>query len=335
MRIQHVTPILVKRYLNEATRRRTVFLRGKSGIGKSDVVYQTSELLSKHIPDWRGVVDLRLAQCDPTDLRGVPHVVDGRTVWARPDFLPQEGSGILFLDEITSAAPAVQSTAYQLTLTPEDFGIPSTWMIIAAGNNKSDRGVTYNLAAPLQNRMCDIQVSTSLDDFRNYAITKDIHPAILAFVSDRPDMLHKFEGGNEIKPFPSPRSWFAVSDVLDLDIPLQDRIELIRGDIGDEAGMMFETHMRTWESMPRIDDILAGRDVPMPKELNVVYCVAMGLATRVDSENLDRAWNFLSNMSGDIQTLVMKLAYKRDKRIANSAAFTKWATTNAEAFSNV
>lgn len=335
MRIQHVTPILVKRYLNEATRRRTVFLRGKSGIGKSDVVYQTSALLAKHVEDWRGVIDLRLAQCDPTDLRGVPHIVDGRTVWGRPDFLPQEGSGILFLDEITSAPHSVQAAAYQLTLSPQDFGIPDTWMIVAAGNNKSDRGVTFNLAAPLQNRMCDINVATTLEDFTNYAITKDIHPAILAFLQDRPDMLHKFEGGNEIKAFPSPRSWFAVSDVLDLDIPLLDRIELIRGDVGEEAGMMFETHMRVWESMPRIDDILAGKTVEVPKELNVLYCVAMGLATRLDATNMDRAWGFLSQMSGDIQTLAVKLAYKRDRGIANCAAFTHWAANNAEAFSNV
>jgi MoxR-like ATPase len=94
MRIQHVTPILVKRYMNENTRKRTVFLRGPSGIGKSEVVFQTSDLLAEHIPNWQGVVDLRLAQMDPTDLRGIPHVKEGRTHWARPDFFPADGAGI-------------------------------------------------------------------------------------------------------------------------------------------------------------------------------------------------------------------------------------------------
>ena len=335
MRIQHVTPILVKRYLNPKTRKRTVFLRGKSGIGKSDVIKQTSDLLAQHVKDWKGVIDLRLAQCDPTDLRGIPHVNEGRTGWAKPDFLPTTGSGILFLDEITSAPPAVQAAAYQLTLTPEDFGIPDTWMIIAAGNRKSDRGVTFNLAAPLQNRMCDITVDTTLDDFLNYAITQDIAPEILSFLRDRPDMLHKFEGGNNIQAFPSPRSWFAVSDVLEIDVPLQDRIEMIKGDVGEEAAIIFETHLRLWETMPRLDDILKGKPVSMPDELNVKYCVAMGLATRIDSDNFDNAWKFLENMSGDIQTLVMKLAYKRDPSIASAPAFSKWAIANAGAFSNV
>lgn len=333
MQIQHVTPILVKRYLNADTRKRATFLRGPSGIGKSEVVYQTSELLAQHVKDWQGVVDLRLAQMDPVDLRGVPHVAeDGRTHWARPAFLPSTGAGILFLDEITSAPPAVQAAAYQLVLTPEDFGIPAEWMVVCAGNRKSDRGVTYNIAAPLQNRLCDIDVSTTVDNFINHAITCNIRPEILSFLKDRPDLLHKFEPTGDIKPFPSPRAWFAVSATLGLDLPTQDRVELIKGDVGEEAAMIFETHLRLFESMPRIDDILAGADVPLPKELNVRYCVAMGLATRLDATNFDNAWKFLQQMPGDIQTMVIKLAHKRDSRITRSKAFTAWAVTNQDAF---
>lgn len=335
MRIAHLTPLLVKRYLNAATRRRAIFLRGPSGIGKSEVVYQTSALLAEHVSGWQGVIDLRLSQMDPTDLRGVPHVVDGRTHWARPDFLPQSGAGILFLDEITSAPPAVQAAAYQLTLTPEDFGIPAEWMVICAGNQKSDRGVTYNIAAPLQNRLCDISVSTTIDDFINHAITRGIKPEVMSMLQDRPDLLHKFEPTGDIKPFPSPRSWFAVSATLDLDLPSAERLELIKGDIGEEAALVFETHLRVWESMPRIEDILQGKDVTMPKELSVRYCVAMGLAARLDAKNFDSAWKFLSKMPAEIQTLTIKLAYKRDKSLTASPAYTKWAVANADAFRRV
>jgi hypothetical protein len=335
MRIQKIKPILAKRYLNPKTRKRTVFLRGKSGVGKSDSIKQLSEFLSEHVKDWRGVIDLRLAQCDPTDLRGIPSVSEGRTVWAKPDFLPESGAGIILLDEMSSAPPAVQAAAYQITLTPEDFGIPPEWMIIGAGNSKSDRGVTFNFAAPLQNRMCDITVENTLDDFLDYAITQNIAPEVLSFLRDRPDMLHKFEGGNDIKPFPSPRSWFAVSDGLELDLQQGERVEMIKGDVGEEAAIMFETHLRLYETMPRIDDILSGKNVPVPDELSVVYCVAMGLAVRIDAENFDNAWKFMKQMKGDVQTLVMKLAYKRDTTISRSPAFSEWAIANAGAFSNV
>lgn len=266
--------------------------------------------------------------------RGIPHVdkETGRTVWARPDFLPSNGAGIIFLDEITSAPPAVQAAAYQLTLTPEDFGIPPEWMVVCAGNRKSDRGVTFNLAAPLQNRMCDIEVATTLEDFTSHAITKGIRPEVLSFLQDRPDLLHKFEPTGDIKPFPSPRSWFAVSDTIGLDLPQQDRAELIKGDVGEEAAVTFEVHLRLYESLPRIDDILNGVDIAMPKEMNVRYCLAMGLATRLDETNFDKAWKFLSKMPAEVQTLTVKLTYKRCKKVASTAAFTAWAAKNAAAF---
>jgi hypothetical protein len=226
----------------------------------------------------------------------------------------------------------VQAAAYQLCLTPEDFGIPNTWMVIAAGNRKTDRGVTFNLAAPLQNRMCDLDVSTTIDDFVSHAITRGIRPEILSMLQDRPDLLHKFEPTGDIKPFPSPRSWFAVSHTLELDLPVQDRVEMIKGDVGEEAAMIFETHLRVWESMPRIEDILQGKDVPVPKELNVRYCVAMGLATRLDATNFDKAWKFLEQMPGDVQTLTIKLAHKRDKSITKAKSFAAWAMANQSAF---
>jgi hypothetical protein len=334
MRISHITPVIVKRYLDKQTRARTLFLKGKSGIGKSEVVFQASELLSQHVDNWKGVVDLRLAQMDPTDLRGIPHVTDeGRTAWARPDFIPSEGAGIIFCDEITSAPPAVQASAYQLCLTPWDFGIPREWMVIAAGNRKSDRGVTFNIAAPLQNRLCDIEVVSTLDDFTNYAITAGIRPEILSFLRDRPDFLHKFDHKAEPGPFSSPRSWFAVSGTLGLDLPQADRLEMIRGDVGEEAAVSFETHLRVWESMPRIDDILEGKPVEMPKDLSVRYCVAMGLATRLDKDNFGKAWPFMEKMPGDIQTLTIKLAYTRDRTLTTCSAFARWAVANSAAFS--
>ena len=340
MRIAHITPLVAKRYINVASRRRTLFLRGASGIGKSEVVFQASELLKQHVEGWQGVIDLRLAQMEPTDLRGIPFTKPGltkgetRTGWARPDFLPQKGAGILFLDELTSAPSSVQAAGYQLCLTPEDFGIPPEWMVVAAGNNKSDRGVTFNLAAPLQNRMCDITVTSSLDDFTEYAIGK-VRPEVLSFLRDRPDYLHKFEpekNGGVIAPFPSPRSWFAASATLDLDLPQADRVEVLAGDIGKEAAPAFEAHTRLYETMPRLDDILAGKDVEMPKDLSVRYCVAMGLASRLDVKNFDHAYKFIKQMPGEVQALTVKLAFKRDRSITGAAKFADWTIANQSAW---
>jgi hypothetical protein len=59
-------------------------------------------------------------------------------------------AGILFLDEITSAPPAVSAAAYQLILDRRlgEYRVPDRWAIFAAGNRQGDRGVTYSMPAP-------------------------------------------------------------------------------------------------------------------------------------------------------------------------------------------
>ena len=100
MRIGHIVPLIAKRYTNPATRNRALFLKGKSGIGKSQTIKQASDLLAQHIPNWQGVIDLRLSQMEPTDLRGIPVEKDGKTHWLAPSFLPEpDTAGFILFDE--------------------------------------------------------------------------------------------------------------------------------------------------------------------------------------------------------------------------------------------
>ena len=70
-----------------------VFIWGPPGSGKSAVVHQLAAELAIALRDLRALL------LDPVDLRGLPFVgKDGRSQWATPDFLTQEGAGILFLD---------------------------------------------------------------------------------------------------------------------------------------------------------------------------------------------------------------------------------------------
>ena len=77
-------------------------------IGKSDIVRQTATNLNIEL------VDIRASQMDPVDLLGIPMVdpTTRTTVWATPAFLPTDGKGILFLDEMNSAAPSDVSPSF-------------------------------------------------------------------------------------------------------------------------------------------------------------------------------------------------------------------------------
>jgi MoxR-like ATPase len=93
--------------------------------------------------------------CLILDLRGLPFLgADNRSKWATPDFLPQDGEGILSLDELNAAPAMVQASCYQLVLDRKlgEYTLPDGWAIVAAGNRDSDRGATTRMPTPLRNR---------------------------------------------------------------------------------------------------------------------------------------------------------------------------------------
>ena len=98
--------------------KRPVFLWGPPGIGKSELVEGITADLGGYM------IDLRLGQMEPTDIRGIPfyNKDTGKMDWAPPVELPDEDTAsqypivVLFLDELNSAPASVQAAAYQLIL---------------------------------------------------------------------------------------------------------------------------------------------------------------------------------------------------------------------------
>ena len=143
MRPAHLIIVLGKEFAGAAVGHHTpVMLWGPPGVGKSQMVAQVAEENNVE------VIDIRLSQMEPSDLRGIPFRDKDTVEWAIPAMLPdmkRHGSrGILFLDEITSAAPSVSAAAYQLILDRSlgQYRVPNGWAIFAAGNRQGDRGVT-------------------------------------------------------------------------------------------------------------------------------------------------------------------------------------------------
>ena len=104
------------RILRSFKHKRPMFLWGPPGVGKSEVIADITRELGGHM------IDLRLSQMEPTDMRGIPfyNKDKGLMDWAPPIDLPDTELAaqfpivVLLLDEMNSAAPAVQAAAYQL-----------------------------------------------------------------------------------------------------------------------------------------------------------------------------------------------------------------------------
>lgn len=258
-----------------------VMLWGPPGVGKSQMVAQVAE---KHqVP----VIDIRLSQMEPSDLRGIPFRVDESVEWAVPSMLPdakRHGErGILFLDEITSAPPSVSAAAYQLILDRRlgNYEVPDGWAIFAAGNRQGDRGVTYTMPAPLANRFSHYEVEVNLDDWVAWAWEHGINERIIAFLRFRPDLLFDFDPAHNPVAFPSPRSWEFAHNALH---KFEDHPELFLGAlqacVGPAAGIELNAFIDSLDQMPDLDAIIAGEKVPAPKEIDLQYAVASALVGR-------------------------------------------------------
>jgi len=282
MRPAHLLTVIEKEFSSADSGHHTpVMLWGAPGVGKSQMVAQIAE---RHdVP----LIDIRLSQMEPSDLRGIPFRVDEFVEWAVPSMLPnlkRHGErGILFLDEITSAPPSVSAAAYQLILDRKlgEYEVPEGWAIIAAGNRQGDRGVTYSMPAPLANRFSHYEVEINLDDWVAWAYANAIDERIIAFLRFRQDLLFEFDAAQNPVAFPSPRSWeFAHRALQKFDEPNNLLLGALQACVGKAAGIEVKAFVDSLDQMPDLDAIVKGEEVAAPKEIDLQYAVATALVGR-------------------------------------------------------
>ena len=258
-----------------------VMLWGPPGVGKSQVVAQ---IAARHGVK---VIDIRLSQMEPSDLRGIPFRVGEHVEWAVPAMLPNAerhgAEGVLFLDEITSAPPTVSAAAYQLILDRRlgAYEVPPGWAIFAAGNRQGDRGVTYSMPAPLANRFSHFEFEVNLDDWVAWAYASRIDERVIGFLRFRPELLFDFDPAHNPVAFPSPRSWEFAHRALQ---KFCDHPDLLLGTlqacVGPAAGVELKAFVDNLDNLPDLDAILRGDEVPVPKEIDLQYAVASSLVGR-------------------------------------------------------
>ena len=296
MRPAHLLSVLDKEFHGATKGQHTpVMLWGPPGVGKSQIVAQVAE--RNDVP----MIDIRLSQMEPSDLRGIPFRVDNSVEWAVPAMLPNQqrhgSQGILFLDEITSAAPSVSAAAYQLILDRRlgQYEIPNGWAILAAGNRQGDRGVTYTMPAPLANRFSHYEVDVNLDDWVAWAYANDIDDRIIAFLRFRPDLLFEFDAAQNPMAFPSPRSWEYAHRALQKFVDHGDLLlETLQACVGPAAGVELNAFIANLDQMPSIEAIIKGEDVPVPGEIDLQYAVAsalVGQAIRVNNQDREDVYH--------------------------------------------
>lgn len=303
-----------------------LFIHGSPGIGKSYIV---ADVAKKNRLD---LVDIRLSQMDPVDLRGVPSIKEDQTVWMPPVFFPKDNAseGILFLDELNAAPPSVQAAIYQLVLNRQmgEYILPQGWRIICAGNRVSDRGVVFRLPTPLANRMVHLHVQARFEDFKLFALKENLHHFVIGFLSFRPDLLstEPVVEDDANPAFATPRSYHMLSNIIKATANLTTITSIIYGTIGYSAGIEFVSYVKVYEDLPDIAAIYEGQYPDIPNQPALLYALVSALVEYYNgsTQHQDNLFDFSEALPTEFGVMLIKDVIVKDENLAAHPFFDKW-----------
>jgi len=319
-----VTPNEAKSAVQHAMKlKRPIFMWGPPGIGKSDIMAQINGSL-----DNSHLIDIRLSLWEPTDIKGIPYYSanDNVMAWAPPAELPTEEfasqfkSIVLFLDEMNSAAPAVQAAAYQLILNRKvgTYKLPDNVVIVAAGNRETDKGVTYRMPAPLANRFVHLELRVDFEDWLTWATEHKIHADVVGYLTFAKQDLYDFDPKSSSRAFATPRSWSFVSELLDDNLQESTLTDLVAGSVGEGLAVKFAAHRKVAAKLPNPTDILNGKVKTMEtKEISAMYSLTVSMCYELQEafKRKEKGWtqmadNFFGFMMDNFETELVVMGIK-------------------------
>jgi len=308
-----------------------LFIWGAPGIGKSQTVRKVAQEIAKEkklkfSEDIRDInkegvfmlIDIRLSQLDPSDLRGLPKIDNSTTKWLPPNWLPQKGQGIIFMDELNLAPPSVQAAAYQLILDRRlgDYVLPDEYVIVAAGNRAEDRANIFELPAPLKNRFIHVELSVpDIESWTKWALENQIDNRIISFLNFRPTLLFKFQYESKEPSFPTPRSWEFASNLIKGIQDIDKVMLLVSSAVGEGAAMEFEGFLRT-KKLFNVDEILADpKNAVIPNEPDKLYALVDVLAEKYKPKLANKyGVLLLEKIPAEFGALLMKMILSKDAK---------------------
>ena len=310
---------------------------GACGVGKSQIVAQVARDLDIDF------LDVRAVQLDPVDLRGLPRIASDQTEWVPPKFLPTEGKGILFLDELTSAPQMTQAGCYQLVLDRRlgEYVLPAGWVVIAAGNPASERGVHFAMPRPLRNRFVHLELEADLNDWCKWAVGAGVRPEIIAFLRFKPDLLHAADTTSDANAWPTPRSWEMASHVLCGVARRQNtalltgagefEAQLLDGTVGQAASGELLAFLRLFRQLPSIDEILLNPETaPLPAETSAQIAISTAMGRVMTDSSIGRGLKYLDRMPTEMRVMAMRDAAARDRAITHTPEFIRFGIEHQE-----
>jgi len=290
-----------------------VLLWGAPGTGKTSAIRAMADAMG--LPCETVIASIR----EPSDFAGLPVVAGDSVRFAPPQWarrLAAAGSGVLFLDELSTAPPAVQAALLRVVLerTVGDLTLPPEVAVVAAANPPEQAADGWDLSAPLANRLCHLTWELTprfiADGLAGgwaapqvpllpagWAAAEQLHKGMVAaFLQVRPALAiapppNAAEAG---RGWPSPRTWEMAARLMTATDAAkasgQARSALVRGAVGDGAGVEFLAWLVDMD-LPDPEEVLADpASFRLPGRGDRAYAALASIAAAVASEPTPQRW---------------------------------------------
>ncbi|MFH9733379.1 AAA family ATPase [Streptomyces sp. NPDC017260] len=303
-----------------------VLLWGEPGIGKTAALTQLATALD--LPLTTVIASVH----EPSDFSGLPVVGDDPAEQGVPMAPPEwavrlvrAGRGLLFLDELSTAPPAVQAALLRLVLERRigALRLPPGVRIVAAANPRSSAADGWELSPPLANRFVHLQwthdhdvVVRGLGGTWPRATLPRLDPdglaeavgharrAVCEFLTARPGLVHRLPSGETRRggAWPSPRSWEMTLNLIAFATAAGSSGEvlslLVRGTVGDGPGLELMASLDRMD-LPDPETLLAdpsGAVLPERGDLRQAALdgVVAAVRRRPEQSRWDAAWALLA-----------------------------------------
>lgn len=307
-------------------------IKGSPGIGKSAIVHSIAEKYDLQL------IDIRLSQCDPTDLSGFPTLVDGKKADYLPmahfpiegDPLPEGKNGwLIFLDELTSALPAIQAASYKLILDRMvgTHKLHKNVAIVAAGNLETDNAIVQTMSTALLSRMVHMQLKVSMDDWLEWASKNNIDHRITDFIKFKPSNLYTFNPDTE-NTYACPRTWeFANRLMTSKNTDSPNFIYLLAGTVSEGVAREFISFIKCYKKIPTVQQILSDPErTKVPEEASLLYALTGSISNHMKEENIGTLIKYIYRIPPEFQVVCMKDAVRRYPNLLNHKEVDNWLT---------
>lgn len=318
-----------------------LLIKGSPGCGKSSIV--------RSICEERGIefIDVRLAQMEPCDIKGlpVPNREKNQMDWFVNGTWPRDpnGKGIIFLDEVTSCDRSVQCAAYELVLDRrlgKLYQVPPGYLIVAAGNLTTDKAVATVMSSALANRFMHVQLQEDAESWLEWGRANNIHPSVLGFIAFKPNMLFNMEGENLSSGWPSPRSWERVSKICHIYEGSDETLlrTMIYGLIGNGTGVEFMAfhklnaqfkNVLSYMIDPEKDvsEIISDKaEMKYALTATIAYLVWKGKNEEDTNARLDGFFRITEQLTSDFAVMAFYAAYKSTDAVETKYRCSKLLT---------